>query len=694
MFFQTRITIIITNINLMSRIAIRNHSQGLCQKALEYNVMYESKKINASDVNTTQKAVKNMKEDTTQKVVEVGIERKDTFKSATDSDRILEESAWLRSEEGIRATLGIKKNNETLQDKINTEIESINADIDYSSTEDLGNSTTTELNSTPINTLDYLKDPSFIYEEPSRVDYLNLDSWVSTVSKDFNIISKVLSIIEKLIKALENGHEFEDLSHIWIYICILWFFLLIFYMFIVGILNAIKDLWHKAQRNFISKLQNMINIVKLKTILTNTLILIANNTTNYVDFMIQQLKKFGILNKIIDIINIKNQVDDFKSIMSNLKRFKNSIKPNKIGYYSDPIVFMNPSSSVDYAPFPNPSSSPDISNPGFHYGNSPIYPPLVTKLPYKSVVIWKDILDLDTKYHNQHKYYCKLIEFLRLKSHSNRSPQEKKEGIYTVPWLTTDQDTKDKFIDYANKHDIILTKAPNNIMQVELISRAIEFKVNEAEIMTNISQILNHYYNFNLDQKNRWQISQQPKVPQNNTEPDFYVRGRYQGLKITKLIIEVKTYDGDSFFSMMKQIENSSMFTLGDEGHYTDEFDKDTCELKFTGSSQFVILIRGTQIAFLERYSYSLSDLGVNAWHSMVPLTMPVDTSQGIENPRLKHIMSKYGGSCNEVTEFPFGEGSNIPGKYFVFDIITNHDACHELFMYVSSELPRLHIIN
>jgi hypothetical protein len=58
---------------------------------------------------------------------------------------------------------------------------------------------------------------------------------------------------------------------------------------------------------------------------------------------------------------------------------------------------------------------------------------------------------------------------------------------------------------------------------------------------------------------------------------------------------------------MIKQIKTSSTFTIGDEGEYTEEFDKNTREIKFTGSSQFVILIRGTQIAFLERYSYELS---------------------------------------------------------------------------------------
>jgi hypothetical protein len=63
---------------------------------------------------------------------------------------------------------------------------------------------------------------------------------------------------------------------------------------------------------------------------------------------------------------------------------------------------------------------------------------------------------------------------------------------------------------------------------------------------------------------------------------------------------------------MIKQIEASSIYTIGNVGEYTEEFDENTREIKFTGSSQFVILIRATKIAFLERYSYDLNTVNVN----------------------------------------------------------------------------------
>lgn len=75
----------------------------------------------------------------------------------------------------------------------------------------------------------------------------------------------------------------------------------------------------------------------------------------------------------------------------------------------------------------------------------------------------------------------------------------------------------------------------------------------------------------------------------------------------------MKTFGGDSFFKMLKQIELSSTFTMGVTGEYTEEFDINTRELKFTGSSQFAILMRGTHVAFLERYSSDMASMGVNA---------------------------------------------------------------------------------
>lgn len=143
----------------------------------------------------------------------------------------------------------------------------------------------------------------------------------------------------------------------------------------------------------------------------------------------------------------------------------------------------------------------------------------------------------------------------------------------------------------------------------------------------------------------------------------------------------------------MEQIEASSVFTIGEDGEYTDELINR--EIQFTASSQFVILIRGTKIAFLERYSYELGTMGVKSWRCMVPLAMPVDTSMGIENPRLASIMFRYRHLCDTSIPFPYSEevDDKFLGKYFVLDLIDHFDACHELIMYVGSELPRVHVI-
>lgn len=177
--------------------------------------------------------------------------------------------------------------------------------------------------------------------------------------------------------------------------------------------------------------------------------------------------------------------------------------------------------------------------------------------------------------------------------------------------------------------------------------------------------------------------------------PDFYIQGNWQGKKYTKLIFELKTFDAENFPDMLEQVDTPSMFSIGNEGEYTKEFNYTTRDMIFSGSSQFVILIRGTQIAFLERYCYSLEDYLENYSGCMIPLTMPIDKTKGIENPRLAQIMTNYRHLCDITKPFPYkmeeGNNLNFPGKYYVFDLLLHSDACHELFMYVSSELPRLH---
>jgi hypothetical protein len=140
----------------------------------------------------------------------------------------------------------------------------------YISAEDEGNNTYTEANCTIGKSFDNLKDYSDINDAYPISDSLNIDNTVGTTSENLDIVSKILAKIEELIRNIEDGNVlFDDMMDILIYIAILYFFFQILFMLIVGILSIIKYLWVKAKINYISKLQNMINSIKLEKTIAN-----------------------------------------------------------------------------------------------------------------------------------------------------------------------------------------------------------------------------------------------------------------------------------------------------------------------------------------------------------------------------------------------------------------------------------------
>jgi hypothetical protein len=667
-----------TNINLVQSKRTRHSYAIFDQKPIEKNVIPKATRC-TENVSTTQNVVESTK-------------NANITQNTSSHDKVLEETSWIRSEEGITATLEGKNNNNTKtfeQDNSNnteTDNNNYSTENNYTtfSAEDDGNITSTEANYTIGKSFDNLKDYSGINDAYSISDSLNIDNTVGTTSYNLDIVSKILAKIDELIKNIEDGNVlFDDMIDILIYIAILYFFFKILFMLIIGILSIIKYIWVKAQINYISKLQNTINSIKLEKAIAN----IYYKTV---------IKTNTIVNTVLDISNkleLKDWYNYFNYIMSKIKnlnknRYKlENLRSNNIASYDTNItVYMLHSV---YNP---------IINQQFNYSNSPIWPPThITRLKYQSTsYIWNEFILMQKKYNTTHKYYVNLLNFLYSKCDKGRSKDQIKEKIYTLDWVNTSPQDKIKFNNYIQQSDIVLTNLLNQRKEVRLLSLAREFKVNESEVTALTLQLLIHYFSYDAKQRYIWQIAQQPKEVISNKEPDFYIRGKWQEIFYTKLIFELKTYDQESFTNMIKQIEASSIYTIGNVGEYTEEFDENTREIKFTGSSQFVILIRATKIAFLERYSYDLNTVNVNGWNCVVPLTKPVDKTKGIENPRLVQIMSNYRHLCDNTKPFPYEEEvvNNYLGKYYVFDLIAHHDACHELFVYVSSELPRLHSID
>ena len=629
-------------------------------------------------------------------------------KNCSSYDEILQETNWIRSEEGITETLEGKNNNNTKTleqyNYNNTETDNNNTsqEDNYTYAESDGNNTTQEGNSTNGKSHDNLKDCLDLNNDAySRSDSLNLENIKGNTSEDLDIASKIIAKIDKLISKLQDGNEpFDNMFDILINVDILWFILLILFMLVVGILSIIKNLCVQAKINYISKLQNTINFIKLEKVLSNL---------NYKTII---LKTKSIANNISDIINklikLKGFYDDIKYIVKKFENYYNNrdklvnLRSNNIGSFdTNIIVYM---SNLPNNPIINNPNSKPIINQNYNYYNSPIWPPLnrdhLEKYEFVKH-IWKYLKLLRDKYNGTHKYYHALTRFLG-KNCNKRTKKQKNEKTYLCKNTTIDKN-KHKFNKYAKKKNIRLDKIVNKpgTIKVTLISIAREFLVNESEVMVVMSQFWIHYFNDTMNQRNIWLISQQPREINTNREPDFYIQMDHDDVLYTKVIVEVKTFDGDSFKKMINQIEISSRFTIGKKGEYVDEFDEITRQIKCSGSSQFVILIRGTQIAFLERYSYTLESVDAKGSVCMVPLTMPVDKTNGIENPRLASIMNNYRHLCikNKNLEFPYDvfedddedNNDDFPGKYYVFDLLKHPDACHELFMYVSSELPRLH---
>ena len=616
---------------------------------------------------------------------------KPEISNTSSLDDILESTAFIRSPEGIKLTLGHKNSiTENLEidnnDKANKD-NTINEDLDSTdnggyNSEALSNNVIAK-ESPQINTVapENYNDIVFnnkidiIWEKTNSIEHIaseRLEKLISAIENSSsikNIWSEILDKIEKLINAILNGDIlYDNISDVLYQIGLLYWALLILFMIREGILSFIKELLVHAQINFLSKASNTINNIKL----TKVIAYYINTRKTLANTMLEISNKFLQLKEFIDLLKC------FK------KRSKKiSLKPNNIGYLRTIVNMMR---------VPGAPTMRNKVSPVFNYKNAPFGPHTTTKeLYYKIWRIWDNINKLYEKYQTTHICYDALLSFLANHSQKPRTKAEKDIREYRLDSNLLNPSDQRTFDDYLNDGNIEINNQNNKVV---LKSLARDFRVNESEIMGMMLDLLIFFFNRTPEQQDIWRIRQQPKETISNREPDFYIQCLKNKDYYTKIYVECKTFGADNFNSMLRQIHEPGLFLLGDEGHYEEEFDPHTKELKLTGSSQFVILVRGTRIAFLERYNYSFMNTNVNAHNGIIPLTVPVDTTYSIENPRLAAIMDKYRHLCFEDTEFPFCTGNNVTGKYYVFDLIAHPEACQALFIYIISELPRIHIMN
>lgn len=125
----------------------------------------------------------------------------------------------------------------------------------------------------------------------------------------------------------------------------------------------------------------------------------------------------------------------------------------------------------------------------------------------------------------------------------------------------------------------------------------------------------------------------------------------------------------------------------------------------------FHIALRGTEIAFMERYNYAsdLQEEGIPNCQGIIPLTQPLDSKFGPENVELASLLPEMWEKSSKKYTFPYDTISDVndntvnpkqddtakKGLYYVFDLEKDHEIVHKLLYYISSNLPRhIHLEN
>lgn len=334
--------------------------------------------------------------------------------------------------------------------------------------------------------------------------------------------------------------------------------------------------------------------------------------------------------------------------------------------------------------------------------------------------IWNEIKLLHDKYEK-----FKRVHTLRtlLNKHYVEGPRDnisENEERFIIAHGSMNSWEEQRFRTHVNNNDIELIRLTDsevsflasNMNNTEIIQRNIQavlFKMGTRstyivecpDIITMMYNLLEHFFNQSTaPQGVHWNIINNHRSERwvDVREPDIYIQGNFDGNNYIKVIVKCESFGKSNFDTMVQNVAESGFYTAGNSTEYTNELLDENRVLQFAGGSQFVILVRGTQIAFLEQYNFSLEDKGCVAKHCLVPLTMPVFVTNGIENPNLYNIMAQYRSLCDPRILFPYGPSSGIIfgnhpfyGRHYVFDLIKNYEACQALLSHISTELPRIH---
>lgn len=220
-------------------------------------------------------------------------------------------------------------------------------------------------------------------------------------------------------------------------------------------------------------------------------------------------------------------------------------------------------------------------------------------------------------------------------------------------------------------------------------------RVYESTVTELCAYLLDHYFEHKL-----WNKPAENLMHSTKKRPDYMVKGLYKNKYHNHILVELKKHKGASFKQILKQINKSGLAAVGTEGEYSGN------EYKFDGPSMFHIIIRGRKIGFLERYNYRcvLDEESVLHYKGIIPLTQKIPSYTGVtENPNLdllQHAMWSAAEKDDYKDTFPYkdkrindqNKEQEQSGTYYIFDILDDADIVHELFFYMRSNLPRVHI--
>ena len=312
---------------------------------------------------------------------------------------------------------------------------------------------------------------------------------------------------------------------------------------------------------------------------------------------------------------------------------------------------------------------------------NPINPKPVIKKPYINNPVFKSLLE---------DFQAKKIQFDRYQSNKNFLNRilEKVPQTNKMKRLKSNLSKRTQ----ARLTRLIISQGNTNSNQIKLIQSLNDYlnntiKVYEDSVGSLVYWLLDYYFDCEKWSKTPEQVQTTRK------RPDMMVSGLYKGKLVPKILVEIKKYKGDSFKKIMKQIDMSGLTAVSETAD----------ETKFDGPAMFHLAVRGTEIAFMERYNYKdiLDEEEIPNYSGIIPLTQPVNTKVGIENEELKHLFEEmWKRSSKKISNhFPYDEDINNNnyakrGQYYVFDMEKDHEIISKLFYYISSNLPRIHVVD